>query len=110
VSRADDAQTFIAALVAGDRLAVFAIARERGHAKEDSHFVASVVALLDDEYRARIEGSESNPDIARLLARLDTATLEMLIGALATAVDASYTDPSLGVKLALMRALTVLGA
>jgi hypothetical protein len=109
-SRAGDAQTFIAALVAGDRLAVFATAREYGRTKEASRFIASVVAFLDDAYRTRIEDVESDTTGARLLARLDTATLEKLIGALATAVDASYTDPSLGVKLALMRALAVLGA
>jgi hypothetical protein len=74
------------------------------------HLVSSVVCLLDDTYRARIDGSYCDETIARLTARLDTPTLEKLISSLTTAIDSSYTDSVTGAKLAFTRALAVLGA
>jgi hypothetical protein len=106
-----DIRGFISALITGDRSAVFAGLRQyvRG-AGTPEHLISSVVTLFDNAYRARIDGGVVDGDTERLFARLDTETLEKLIGALATAVDASYSDSVTGAKLALMRALTVLGA
>ncbi len=100
-----------AALIAGDRLAVFAGLRD--HVKnggKPEHLVSSVACLLDDTYRSRIEGSMCDEKLSRLSARFDTPTLEKLVTSLATAIDASYTDTLTGAKLALTRALGVIGA
>ena len=72
--------------------------------------ISSVVCLLDDTYRARIDGTDCDADIARMTARLSTPTLEKLIASLTTAIDSSYSTGVTGAKLALTRALTVLGA
>lgn len=102
---------FIAALLEGDRAAVFAGLRQhvRG-AGAPEELITEAVCLLDDVYRARIDGTVCDPDIARLAARLSTPVLEKLIAALATAIDASYSTGVTGAKLALTRALTILGA
>ena len=101
---------FAAALLEGDRAAVFAGLRQhiRGSGAPD-RLLSSVVCLIDDAYRARIDGTACDHDIARLTARLDTPTLERLIAALTTAIDSSYSAGVTGAKLALTRALTVLG-
>jgi hypothetical protein len=72
--------------------------------------VSGVVCLLDDVYRARVDGTACDPDIARLTARLSTTTLEKLIASLTTAIDSSYSTGVTGAKLALTRALVTLGA
>lgn len=102
---------FASALVEGDRAAVFAGLREhtRG-AGAPERLLSGVVCLVDDVYRSRIDGTVCDPDLARLAARLDTPTLEKLVASLAIAIDSSYTDSMTGAKLALTRALTVLGA
>ena len=103
--------SFASALVTGDRRAVFGALREQireGIAPEK--LVTRALCLLDDVYRARIDGTQCDPNIARVTARLDTLTLERLIAALTTAIDSSYTTSITGAKLALMRALTILGA
>ena len=61
-------------------------------------------------YHARIDGTACDPDIARLTARLTTPQLEKLISALTTAIDSSYSTGVTGAKLALTRALAILGA
>jgi hypothetical protein len=48
--------------------------------------------------------------VARLTAKIPTPTLEKLVASLATAVDSSYSEGVIGAKLALTRALLVLGA
>ncbi len=111
VAIAGDSRDFVAALIAGDRAAVFAGLREHvrsGGAPE--LLVSSTVCLIDDAYRARTDGSPCDASLERLVARLDTLTLEKLAGALVTAVDSSYTDSVTGTKLAFIRALSVLGA
>ena len=102
---------FASTLVGGDRAAVFAGLRQhiRGGGALDN-LITLVACELDDVYRSRIDGSSCDESLARLTARLDTQTLEKLIGALATAVDSSYSDKVTGAKLALTRALSVLGA
>ena len=102
---------FIAALVEGDRAAVFAGLRQhvRGSGAPEQ-LITDIVCLLDDAYRTRVDGTVCDADIARLTARLSTPVLEKLITALATAVDASYSTGVTGAKLALTRALSVLGA
>ncbi len=102
---------FIAALVEGDRAAVFAGLRQHvrgGGASEQ--LISPIVCLLDDAYRARIDGTDCDADIARMTARLDTPTLEKLVASLTTAIDSSYSTGVTGAKLALTRALAVLGA
>lgn len=102
---------FAAALIEGDRAAVFAGLRQhvRGGGTPE-RLISSVACLVDDAYRARIDDSQCDESIARLVARIDTPTLEKLVIALTTAIDASYSDQVAGAKLALARALAVLGA
>jgi hypothetical protein len=102
---------FISALVEGDRMAVFAGLRQhvRGSGSPEK-LVSEIVCLLDDAYRARIDGTDCDADIARMTARLDTPTLEKLVASLTTAIDSSYSTGVTGAKLALTRALAVLGA
>ena len=102
---------FTAALVEGDREAVFAGLRQhvRGGGMPEK-LVSEVVCLLDDAYRARVDGTACDADMARLVARLNTPTLEKLIAALTNAIDSSYSTGVTGAKLALTRALATLGA
>jgi hypothetical protein len=104
-----DVRGFVAALVEGDREAVFATLRNvvRGGGNPE-HFITDAVCALDDAYRARIDGSPADPEVARISAHLETPRLERLIGALATAVDSSYSAGATGAKLALTRALAVI--
>jgi len=102
---------FAAALVEGDRAAVFAGLRQQirgGDAPE--HFISQIAFLLDDVYRSRIDGSACDANIARLTARLSTPTLEKLVASLATAIDSSYSSGVTGAKMSLIRALSILGA
>ncbi len=106
-----DIRGFATALIEGDRGAVFAGLRQQvrgGGAPEQ--MISSVACLLDDVYRARIDGSFCDPSLARAAAHLDTPALERLVAALTTAIDASYTNGITGAKLALIRALAVRGA
>lgn len=106
-----DIRGFASALVEGDRAAVFAGLRTHirgGGAPEQ--MLSKTACLIDDVYRARIDGSSCDADIARLSARLDTPTLEKLVAALTTAIDSSYSAGVTGAKLALTRALATLGA
>ncbi len=102
---------FLSALVEGDRVAVFAGLREyvREGGKPE-RLLCDTVCLLDDVYRARIDGTACDADISRLTARLTTPHLEQLVAALATAIDSSYSAGVTGAKLALTRALALLGA
>jgi len=102
---------FVAALVEGDRVAVFASLRQHVRGGGDpEQLLSTLVCLLDDTYRARIDGTSCDATVARLTARLSTPTLESLITSLTTAIDSSYSTGVTGAKLALTRALTVLGA
>lgn len=108
---ASDVRGFAAALALGDRPAVFAGLRQhlRGGGRPEK-FLTDVAVLFDEVYRARVDGIPARPDMMRLVERLDNPTLERLIGALASAIDASYTDGIVGAKLALARALASIGA
>ena len=101
---------FAGALVEGDRAAVFAGLRQhiRGSGAPEQ-LLSKVACLIDDVYRSRIDGTACDPELARLTARLDTPTLEKLVASLATAIDSSYSTGVTGAKLALTRALTILG-
>lgn len=101
---------FTVALVEGDRAAVFAGLRQHirgGGAPEQ--LISTVTTFLDDVYRSRIDGTACDAAIARLTARLSTPTLEKIVAALATAIDASYSTGVTAAKLALQRALSALG-
>lgn len=102
---------FAAALLEGDREAVFAGLRQhiRGGGTPEQ-LLSAVACLVDDAYRARIDGAFCDAGIARLAARLDTPTLERIVASLTTAIDSSYSAGVTGAKLALTRALAVLGA
>jgi len=101
----------LTALLVGDRAAVFAGLRQSfqsGGTPES--FVTGMLRALDDAYRARVDGVACDERVSRLTARFATPTLEQLVAALATAVDASYSDSVTGAKLALIRALAIVGA
>jgi hypothetical protein len=102
---------FVAALLEGDREAVFAGLRQqvRGGGSPEQ-LVSNVVVLLDDAYRARVDGTPCDADVVRMTARFSTPTLEKLVASLTNAIDSSYTTNVTGAKLALTRALVVLGA
>jgi hypothetical protein len=102
---------FIAALTQGDRSAVFAGLRQytRGGGASEK-LISDTACLLDDAYRARLDGTSADAEVTRLVARLDTPTLEKLVASLTTAIDSSYTTGVTGAKMALTRALGVLGA
>jgi len=106
-----DVRGFTSALIQGDRTAVFAGLRQhvRGGGSPEN-LISAVVCLLDDVYRARVDGTSCDPDIARLTARLATPVLEKLVASLTTAIDSSYSTDITGAKLALTRALATLGA
>ncbi len=103
-----DVREFLAALIAGNRDAVFgtvrAITRQGGDSEE---FLTHAVCALDDAYRAQVDGSVCHPDIAALTANCHPSFLERLVTSLTTAVDGSYSTGVTGVKLALTRALAV---
>lgn len=103
-----DVREFLAALIAGNRDAVFGtvrtITREGGDSEE---FLTHAVCALDDAYRSRVDGSVCHPDIASLTAACHPSFLERLVTSLTTAVDGSYSTGVTGVKLALTRALAV---
>ena len=102
---------FISVLVQGNREEVFATLRDQvKNGTSPEVMLTASVCLLDDAYRARIDGTPCDPDVALITSRLDTTTLEKLVTALATAVDSSYSSGVTGAKLALTRALAVLGA
>lgn len=102
---------FTAALIEGDRAAVFAGLRQqvRGGGSPEQ-LISSAVVLLDDVYRSRIDGTFCDADISRMAARISTPMLEKLIASLTIAIDSSYSSGVTGAKLALTRALSVLGA
>jgi hypothetical protein len=102
---------FIAALIAGDRETVFTTLRGLVQSGADSEaFIAQVALALDDAYRARTEGAPVHPEIKRLTAGLATPVLERLVSSLTSAVDSTYSVGITGAKLALTRALSILGA
>ena len=101
----------VAALIEGDRAEVFASLRQHvRNGGTPEQLISTVACSFDDVYRSRVDGTVCDPDISRLSARLSTPTLEKFISALTTAIDSSYVDRMTGAKLALTRALTVLGA
>jgi DNA-binding transcriptional ArsR family regulator len=106
-----DVRGLIAALVEGDRNAIFAALRMhvRGGGSPEA-LVTKIAFALDDAYRARIDGTPADPEIVRMIARLDTQTLERLVSSLTNAIDSSYSTGITGAKLALSRALSTLGA
>jgi hypothetical protein len=103
-----DVRDFIAALLNGDRDTVFGtlrqVVREGGDAEM---FITQVVCALDDAYRARVDGTKVNAEIAAMTGNAATPFLERLTGALTNAVDSSYSPGITGSKLALTRALAV---
>ena len=106
-----DIRGFIVALLEGDKDAAFGTVRNviRGGGKAESLLTETVMAL-DDAYRARIDGTPLDPELARITGSVPTSQLERVIGALATAVDSSYSQDATGAKLALTRALATLAA
>ncbi len=104
----EDVRSFIDALLAGDRDAVFGTIRGITRQGGDSEaFLTHTVCALDDAYRARVDGSACHPDILAATADCHPSFLERIVTALTTAVDGSYSTGVTGVKLALTRALAV---
>jgi hypothetical protein len=106
-----DTRGLVIALVEGDRTAVFAGLRQhmRGGGTP-GQLMNTIVCLVDDVYRARVDGTACDADIARRAARLTTPLLEKLVASLTTAIDSSYSDGVTGAKLAFTRALSAIGA
>ncbi len=108
VAVSHDVRDFLAALIAGDREAVFGtirgITRQGGDSEE---FLTHAVCALDDAYRAQVDGSVCHPDIKAITSHCHPSFLERLVTSLTTAVDGSYSTGVTGVKLALTRALAV---
>ncbi|MBA3789530.1 hypothetical protein H0X32_04055 [Patescibacteria group bacterium] len=104
-----DVRDFIASLLQGDRDVVFGsirqIVREGGNAET---FLTQVVCGLDDAYRARLDGTKVNAEIATLTEKCATPFLERLTAALTNAVDSSYSPGISGAKLAVTRALGII--
>jgi hypothetical protein len=102
---------FIKSLLAGNREEVFAMTREvvlcGGNPEA---FLTQATCALDDAYRARLEGTPVNKEIEKLTAGVATPVLERVVTALSTAVDSSYSVGITGAKMAITRALAVLGA
>jgi hypothetical protein len=105
-----EVRSFLIALLDGDRTTVFNTLRSLTMSGANVQaFLTEVVSALDDAYRSRVDGMPVDPEVARILATTMTPTLERLIAALATALDASYTHDATGAKLALTRAFGVIG-
>lgn len=108
---APEVPSFIAAIIRGDRETVFntlrSVVRTGGDAEA---FLTQSVCALDDAYRARLDGTRVHPEIARVTSECAAAFLERLVTALSTAVDSSYSSGITGAKLALTRALAIVGA
>ncbi|HVW82614.1 MAG TPA: hypothetical protein VHC68_01585, partial [Candidatus Paceibacterota bacterium] len=108
---APEVPSFIAALIAGKREEVYATLRQLVQSGADAEaFIAQVSLALDDAYRARTEGAPVHQEIAALTKNLATPVLERLVSSLTSAVDSTYSIGITGAKLALTRALGVLGA
>jgi len=106
-----NAPVFLEALLASDREAVFGMLRAEARSGGNTEaFLTQVACALDDAYRARLEGIPVHPEVARMTAAVATPVLERLVTALASAVDSSYSVGITGAKLAITRALAILGA
>ncbi|HUQ30164.1 MAG TPA: hypothetical protein VM103_01450, partial [Candidatus Paceibacterota bacterium] len=102
---------FIASLVERDRESVFSALRNHVKGGGDAEqFLTHATCAIDDAYRARVDGSACDPEVARICASCDTPALERIIAALTNAIDSSYSTGVTGAKLALTRALATLGA
>ena len=111
VSGTASTRGFVAALLEGDRTAVFYALRQVARGGGDTtRFLADATCMLDDAFRSRVDGTECDPDVARLSAKYQTPVLEEIITSLATAIDASYSSNTTAAKLALTRALSHIGA
>jgi len=104
-----DELRLLSALMSGDRDASFGVLRRtvRNGSRPDL-LIEKVLVSLDSAYRARIEGSVCSEDVRRMCSVCDTALLEEVIGALASAVDTTYSQSQVGVKLAIARAHAVI--
>ncbi len=106
-----DTKSFLSALLNGDRTAVFSMVRQislGGGSVEN--LISDVTCVLDDVYRSRTDGSVCDSDIVRLSAKYQTPVLEEMITALTTSIDSSYSSKTTAIKIALIRALSSIGA
>jgi hypothetical protein len=106
-----DVRGFVGALMHGDKDAAFGTIRTviRGGGSVET-FLTSALVALDDAYRARVDGTALDPEIARMTASIETPRLERMVGALATAVDSSYSIDATAAKVAVTRALGVIAS
>ncbi|HEX2792560.1 MAG TPA: hypothetical protein VHO23_02500, partial [Candidatus Paceibacterota bacterium] len=108
VEQSDDIPGFIGALLAGDKDGAFGAIRTVTRSGGDSEeFLTQAVCALDEAYRAKLDGTECHPEIARLTKDCAPSFLERLVGSLTTAVDGTYSAGVTGVKLAVTRALSI---
>ena len=103
-----DAAMFLNTIMSGDRTSAFGMLRRAGRGEKGTEaLIENALVLLDEAYRARIEGSACDKDIERMCAPADTALLEQVIEALASAVDTTYSKAQTGAKMAVTRALAI---
>jgi hypothetical protein len=76
---------------------------QQGHTADE--FLRRVIYELDAVHRARIEGTQADGAVVKVVADMSLADLEMLIESLTRAVDGGYASPVTGAKVALTRIL-----
>lgn len=97
------------ALMSGDRDTSFSMLRRTvRNGGRPELLLEKALVHLDTAYRARVDGIACSEDVRRICAQADTALLEEIINALATAVDTTYSQAQTGAKLALTRAHAVI--
>jgi hypothetical protein len=104
-----DDMRLLNALMNGDRDTSFSMLRRTmRNGGRPELLLEKALVHLDTAYRARIDGIACSEDIRRICAQADTALLEEVVDALATAVDTTYSQSQTGAKLALTRAHAVI--
>jgi len=104
-----DDMRLLNALMNGDRDTSFSMLRRTmRNGGRPELLLEKALVHLDTAYRARIDGIACSEDVRRICAQADTALLEEVINALATAVDTTYSQSQTGAKLALTRAHAVI--
>ncbi|MBI2474212.1 MAG: hypothetical protein HYV68_00770 [Candidatus Taylorbacteria bacterium] len=101
-----DVNAFINLVVRGEFNAVFDHLRKmKSKGIEASDFATNVVLELDAAYRAKIEGDNNKRNIvlSQIISHWNRSKIEGVIASLLSIVDRSYSDPNIGLKVALMR-------
>jgi hypothetical protein len=101
-----DVNAFINLVVRGEVNSVFDYLRKmKAKGVDASDFATNVVLELDAAYRAKIDGDNNKHNIvlSQIISHWNRTKIEGVISSLLSIVDRSYSDPNLGLKVALMR-------